>query len=437
LHWTAEQILKLAPDAASAKAAQGLLAPKKWTSLGANETVLWGACQGSGANPYQTQIDLAEPAFKCSCPSRKFPCKHGLALFLLFAEQPSLFVRTAPPDTVTSWLKGRSDRAAKKETAATTKSNEPKDPESQARTAARRLDRVKDGALELQRWLEDAVRKGLAGNQSRGTEAWESQAARMVDAQAPGLARLLKEAAAAGTREGWQERLLEQMSLLYLLLEGFRRSASLPEDLQDEIQSWIGWKQDQQELLQAAGIVDEWNVLGQRTLLEDRLQVQRTWLKGRNSAREAMVLAFAYGNQAPFTGLLPGTCFDGELVFFPGRLGLRALVKTKDEITRQFQKLPSESIARSVAKWSERKTCCPWLERFPFELGRVVPVTSQGRWWIVDEAKAELPLSLFRDVWKLVALSGGHPINLFGEWDGYSFLPISAYAEERFVELNV
>jgi hypothetical protein len=85
LHWTAEQILKLAPDAVSAKAAQGLLAPKKWTSLGANESVLWGACQGSGANPYQTQIDLAEPAFKCSCPSRKFPCKHGLALFLLFA----------------------------------------------------------------------------------------------------------------------------------------------------------------------------------------------------------------------------------------------------------------------------------------------------------------------------------------------------------------
>jgi len=275
LNWTAEQILKLAPDAASAKAAQGLLAPKKWTSLGVNETAIWGACQGSGSNPYQTQIDLAEPAFKCSCPSRKFPCKHGLALFLLFAEQPSLFARTSAPDTVASWLKGRSDRAAKKETAATTKSKEPKNPESQAKTAARRLDRVKDGALELQRWLEDLVRSGLAGNLSRGTASWESQAARLVDAQAPGLARLLKEAAVLGTREGWQERLLEQIALLHLLLEGFRRSATLPEDLQDEIQSLIGWKQDQQELMQNTGIVDEWKVLGQRTLLEDRLQVHR------------------------------------------------------------------------------------------------------------------------------------------------------------------
>jgi len=270
LHWTAEQILKLAPDAASAKAAQGLLAPKKWTSLGVNETAIWGACQGSGSNPYQTQIDLAEPAFKCSCPSRKFPCKHGLALFLLFAEQPSLFAKTSAPDTVASWLKGRSDRTAKKETAATTKSKEPKDPESQAKTAARRLDRVKDGALELQRWLEDLVRSGLAGNLSRGIASWESQAARLVDAQAPGLARLLKEAAVLGTREGWQERLLEQIALLHLLLEGFRRSATLPEDLQEEIQSLIGWKQDQQELMQNTGIVDEWAVLGQRTLRRSR-----------------------------------------------------------------------------------------------------------------------------------------------------------------------
>jgi hypothetical protein len=435
LHWTAEQILKLAPDAASAKAAQGLLAPKKWTSLGASESAIWGACQGSGSNPYQTQIDPAEPAFKCSCPSRKFPCKHGLALFLLFAEQPALFAKTVPPDTVASWLKGRTDRAAKKDTMAVGP-KEPKDPESQAKTAARRLDRVREGALELQRWLEDMVRAGLAGNLSRGTAPWESQAARLVDAQAPGLARLLREAAVLSTREGWQERLLEQVALLYLLLEGFRRSAALPEDLQDEIQSLIGWKQDRQELLQDVGIADEWNVLGQRTLLEDRLQVQRTWLKGTSTGREAMILTFTYGSQTPFSGLLPGTSFDGELVFFPGRLGLRALVKTRSEVTRPLQKLPGESIARSVARWSERKAHCPWLERFPFELSRVVPATAHGHWWILDEAQAELPLSPFPDIWRLVALSGGHPIDLFAEWDGHSLLPVCVCVEERFIELH-
>ena len=31
----------------------------------------------------QVQVALAELASKCSCPSRKFPCKHGLALLLM------------------------------------------------------------------------------------------------------------------------------------------------------------------------------------------------------------------------------------------------------------------------------------------------------------------------------------------------------------------
>jgi len=435
LHWTTEQILKLAPDAASSKAAQGLLTPRKWSALGANDAAIWGACQGSGSNPYQAQIDLSEPAFKCSCPSRKFPCKHSLALFLLFAEQPTLFPRATPPDTVASWLKGRTERSTKKEAAAAEKSKEAKDPEVQARTAARRLERVKNGAEELQRWLEDLVRTGLAGSLNRGTATWESLAARMVDAQAPGLARLLREAAVTNACEGWQERLLEQVSLLYLLLECFSRCDSLPEDLREEIHSLIGWTQDQQELLGQNGIVDDWAVLGQRTLLEDRLQVQRTWLKGQNTCREATVLTFAYGNQVPFSGLLPGTRFEGELVFFPGRSGFRALVKSRSETTRPHG-LGGEPIATGLKKWAERKSRCPWLERFPLEMGRVIPATAREQWWMVDEDKAEIPLAPARDIWKIVAISGGHPISLFGEWDGNTVLPVSAFAEGRFTELN-
>ena len=78
---TADQILRLAPDASAAKAGQGLSTAHKWRALGRRETIVWGECQGSGKEPYQTQADLSEPAFRCSCPSRKFPCKHGLGLF--------------------------------------------------------------------------------------------------------------------------------------------------------------------------------------------------------------------------------------------------------------------------------------------------------------------------------------------------------------------
>ncbi|MEM6754868.1 MAG: SWIM zinc finger family protein, partial [Cyanobacteria bacterium P01_C01_bin.38] len=72
--WTQEQILALAPDASSAKNGKTLATSRKWSSLGCNEKAAWGEFQGSGKNPYLTRIDLTEPAFKCTCPSRKFPC---------------------------------------------------------------------------------------------------------------------------------------------------------------------------------------------------------------------------------------------------------------------------------------------------------------------------------------------------------------------------
>ncbi|MCB1718739.1 MAG: SWIM zinc finger family protein, partial [Candidatus Competibacteraceae bacterium] len=68
----------LAPDSASLKAAQKLLSSRNWPLLGSNEQALWGHCLGSGSKPYLVRIELDEPAFKCSCPSRKFPCKHAL-----------------------------------------------------------------------------------------------------------------------------------------------------------------------------------------------------------------------------------------------------------------------------------------------------------------------------------------------------------------------
>src|SRR5262245_55541108 len=88
MNWTVDQILALAPDSQSAKAGNQLATLRKWDRLGRNQQSIWGECQGSGEKPYQTRIDLSEPAFQCSCPSRKFPCKHALGLWLLAAQQP-------------------------------------------------------------------------------------------------------------------------------------------------------------------------------------------------------------------------------------------------------------------------------------------------------------------------------------------------------------
>src|SRR6185295_11590067 len=99
---TSDQVIALAPDAASAKAGAALASPRKWSGCGrdADGRVVWGLCQGSGAKPYQTRVDLSEPAFNCTCPSRKFPCKHALGLLLLLAASPDQVPASDTPDWV-------------------------------------------------------------------------------------------------------------------------------------------------------------------------------------------------------------------------------------------------------------------------------------------------------------------------------------------------
>ena len=61
--WTAEQVLAIAPDASSAKAAHKQSNPGVWSGLGSSDRALWGLCQGSGKQPYQTVVELSGPAY--------------------------------------------------------------------------------------------------------------------------------------------------------------------------------------------------------------------------------------------------------------------------------------------------------------------------------------------------------------------------------------
>jgi hypothetical protein len=83
--WSADSVLDLAPDESSRRSGAGLGRPAPWRGAGVAGDVLWGLCAGSGKNPYQVVVDLSGPAYKCSCPSRKFPCKHALGLLLNWA----------------------------------------------------------------------------------------------------------------------------------------------------------------------------------------------------------------------------------------------------------------------------------------------------------------------------------------------------------------
>lgn len=450
--WTTEQVLSLAPDASSAKSGKGLATLRHWVSCGQYESALWGECQGSGAKPYQVQIDLSEPAFKCSCPSRKFPCKHGIGLLLLSIAGDGSVPVAEPPAWMTEWLQSRQTRAEKKEAAKKPESE--RSPEERAKTAADQAKRtaarekkVAQGLTELDLWLRDLVRQGFSGLPSRPYAFWDDQAARMVDAQASGVARRVRElgsiVAAGGAN--WQGELLERLGLLYLLIEGHGRLEALPEASQWDVREAIGYSLRQEELLGKPGVTDLWHVVGQRVFDDETLKVQRSYLWGVRSGRWAQVVHYAPlkapAGAAPAldVSLVPGAAFEAELVFYPGGTPLRALVKERQPVQSPLgQPQGSVTIAQFLAHYAEALAGNPWLTVFPAPLTEVVPVRDPASGWhLRDSGSHCLPLAPdFTGGWQLLALSGGHPLpRLLSEWDGAALRPLSVVIGEHLLPL--
>ncbi|MCX7255774.1 MAG: SWIM zinc finger domain-containing protein [Polaromonas sp.] len=455
---SAESVLALAPDAASAKAANGLLKPGGWPLLGANDAAVWGECQGSGSKPYQTQVDLSGPTFKCSCPSRKFPCKHGLALLLLRAKDASLFTATTPPAWVADWLSARTERVQKKEEKQREQAASPTAEPSAAalKSAQQRWAKMATGAAELQPWLLDQLARGLGSLGPQSRAAWETMAARLVDAKAPGLGQRLSNAA-AGLLQGanWPESTLRQLGLLQLACEAVARRDALSEAAQTDLRVMLGWPLEKETVLaQSPGVLDHWQIIG--VVQEERdnnVQERRVWLQGEQTGRRALLLEHAFGGRGFEQSWLPFSSHAATLAFYPSAAPLRAIVVNSQVIdSTSAAPTPTSTLAAPAAsaattasaapvtsaahvdtspaqEWralAQRVADNPWIPLHPLRCHAATPCREADGFSLLWGGQS-LPLTLTaNEGWALLALSGGQPLSLMGEWNGETLRPLSA-----------
>ncbi|MFF7654900.1 hypothetical protein ACFZCY_34555 [Streptomyces sp. NPDC007983] len=317
------------------------------------------------------------------------------------------------------------------------------DPGAVRRRAERRGQRIAAGATELEQRLADLLRDGLATADRAGYGAWDETAARMVDAQAPGLgARVRELAAIPSSGPGWPARLLEECALAHLLNQGFLHLDSLPEELAATTRSRVGVTTPVAELLaHGQPIRDHWLVLGGQDSEDGKLTTRRIWLRGRATGRMALLLSFGAAGRSPEPALPPGLVLDADLVYYPGTRPLRAALGTRyppaaaAEAPAPAGVPDGGGVDAALAAYGEALSDDPWLEGWPVVLSGVTPVPGADGWQLADEAAGTAlpvdPRCLGRtNLWQLTAISGGRPVTVFGECGHRGITPLTTWDPE-------
>jgi hypothetical protein len=310
------------------------------------------------------------------------------------------------------------------------------------RRAAQRAERVAAGLAELQTWLRDQVTAGLTAAPAGGRQgaAQAQLAARMVDAQAPGVASKLRRLAELpGSDPGWPARLLAEYGLLHLLATAHGRLAELPSGLAAVVRSRVGYTTARADVLTRPPVTDRWHVLAVRDLPDEPVPGRRIWLRGRGTGRFALLLLFApngifriYADAA----LTPGTQVHADLHFYPGQPPLRALVGMRRAAPEPAPApAPAGDAAALLATWAAALAEDPWLTTWPALVSGTVTLTAD-QWHLVDHTGTALPL-LNEDVslWSLLAVSAGTPVTVAGEWTPDGLLPLTVWHHNQAVRL--
>lgn len=411
---------------------------------GADERYVWGRCAGSRAEPYDAVVDHTQPAYFCSCPSRLTPCKHVIALLLLWvrghvaqAAMPAgiagLAARlpkpsatptpSAPPDDTLPGI------------VAPTSATEP------APTSGRdeRVARMRAGLVELLRWLDDRARGGLSDPSLARYSTWDALAARLVDAQVGGLAnRVRRIAGLVGNGADWHRRVTEELGMLWLLANGGLNLGELPSDLADSVALALGWQVRTATVLDGVPDTDVWHVAGRSDTREDRIEVRRVWLRGQHSGRWAMILSFAAYRQSLDASLTVGSSIHADLFRYPGRLGLRAIVGPHHSPSmppgQSEHAVPSLTVAEGCAEVGRMIAAEPWLEHVPTTVTGAV--TMRGARWAISDDSGSINLGRRADALALLAATSGRPAAITVEWTPTGVVPLAVHLADRSVDIG-
>jgi hypothetical protein len=418
-----------APNAGAIKNARGVVLKRKLVGLfhSPDGTLLFGDCKGSGAENYRPSADFADPAkpvFRCTCPSRQFPCKHSLALLYARA-QGAKFVEKDVPAEISEKRSKIQQRTEKKKVEA--------DKPHKVNTSAlkKKIQTQLEGINLLESLVNDLVRAGLGTLNAKSARQVEEQAKQLGNAYLPGAQNALhaltglfyrsqissEDELKVSERERVYSAALDQLNRLHSLCKQGRKylnhrleDPELKPETETDIAAWLGhaWQlrelkdaglvQTKVELLQLAfNSHDDWT---RREFVETGV-----WLNLQTGAVQ-LTRNYRPYHAAKFIRE-DDSCFHvvvcPELCVYPGNLNPRIrweAMEPRPAAPADYARArdSAKSDLRSVIKDVKAQLKSPLGDRHPFALVRYRALGRAGDDVIIQDQSGE----------KLVLANDGH-----------------------------
>ncbi|MEL6358175.1 MAG: hypothetical protein AAFQ37_14725, partial [Bacteroidota bacterium] len=356
--------------------------------------------------------------FFCTCRSRLRPCTHALSLVMILNNQQERFTVGQRPE----WVEQLKHGWLQKNTAPA----EVSPPPSSEDRLSKRRQLMEDGIAELELRLVDIFERGLADTNTQGQGFWFDMAARLTDAKLGGLANRVRTLANAELEAKEQIRLLGD---LYLAVRSWQNEGKLNEKQRVELYQVLGVNVKKEEVLARPGKNDHWLVMGTVEGVEDRLRYRRVWLRGEKIKRYALLLDFAFGEQAFERSWPLASSWQGEISYYPGSYPQRGIFPRPRPGGRPYDGLKGyNDYAEMLYDYQRALALNPWLNYYPVYLADVRPWRRGKAFFLLDGADRPYLLpKTYTNFYTLLAASGGNPISVFAEFDGACLRPLSFF----------
>jgi len=433
-----DQVEQIIPDASSAKSAKKLAKFEAWNNIsGSTDQWIWGEIQGSAT--YQSAIFLPELKCECSCPSFKRPCKHALALLMVYTEYQDKFSiqqdDQAIPDRVQKWRDKKSKATEKKEKAV----DKPVDEVARVKRQLAREKKMDAGIETLQTWLNDIVSMGLGRLRQQQHEMFRDMQSRLVDAQLNGLVSYLEEFSSALYQTDWQQQCSFWLAKLSLAVQLWQHRQQLDPMLLEEMKQLFGVNLPSDAWDHIAVQTLNIHAVGQVTheLLNTRGRYRRQWLWDSQKQCDYLLLDFEIPPYSIFGLTLPQQQqLSVTAKFYPvisqQRIRLEEQLATLQQgkvVTIAPQGLTDfEQLFQHYAQGLKQNPL--QLIRF-FWLNQLRLVKHEKSVYLVDQNQqmCTIEVKQFVELWFLV---GDEPFSAGLEWNGLQLTLVSIWQGEHF-----